>query len=63
MKTEYGVQFFKQFELCLNALDNRAARNHVNRYPVQIGVANRKTGYRKLPMRLDAGYPAFFIYL
>ncbi|RZC41680.1 SUMO-activating enzyme subunit 2 [Asbolus verrucosus] len=28
---EYGVNFFKQFSLILNALDNRAARNHVNR--------------------------------
>uniref|UniRef100_A0A1B6DVJ7 SUMO-activating enzyme subunit n=1 Tax=Clastoptera arizonana TaxID=38151 RepID=A0A1B6DVJ7_9HEMI len=27
----YGVQFFKKFNLVLNALDNRAARNHVNR--------------------------------
>jgi len=31
MKDEYGLSFFKQFALCLNALDNRAARNHVNR--------------------------------
>lgn len=31
MKDEYGLNFFKQFALCLNALDNRAARNHVNR--------------------------------
>lgn len=28
---EYGVNFFKKFKLVLNALDNRAARNHVNR--------------------------------
>ena len=28
---EYGVNFFKGFTLVLNALDNRAARNHVNR--------------------------------
>ena len=28
---EYNMQFFKQFDLVLNALDNRAARNHVNR--------------------------------
>ncbi|XP_044269565.1 SUMO-activating enzyme subunit 2 [Tribolium madens] len=28
---EYGVNFFKRFDLVLNALDNRAARNHVNR--------------------------------
>jgi len=31
MKPEYGINFFKGFNLCLNALDNRAARNHVNR--------------------------------
>jgi len=31
MKEEYGVNFYKGFDLCLNALDNRAARNHVNR--------------------------------
>jgi len=31
MKTEYGLNFFKGFDICLNALDNRAARNHVNR--------------------------------
>ncbi|XP_020915543.1 SUMO-activating enzyme subunit 2 isoform X2 [Exaiptasia diaphana] len=29
--SEYGVNFFKQFDLVMNALDNRAARNHVNR--------------------------------
>ncbi|KAJ8933532.1 hypothetical protein NQ314_013945 [Rhamnusium bicolor] len=28
---EYGINFFKRFNLVLNALDNRAARNHVNR--------------------------------
>lgn len=31
MKPDYGINFFKQFVLCLNALDNRKARNHVNR--------------------------------
>lgn len=29
--SDYGVSFFKKFTLVLNALDNRAARNHVNR--------------------------------
>lgn len=29
--SDYGVSFFKKFSLVLNALDNRAARNHVNR--------------------------------
>ncbi|KAI4469908.1 ubiquitin-activating enzyme e1 [Holotrichia oblita] len=28
---EYGVNFYKNFNLVLNALDNRNARNHVNR--------------------------------
>ncbi|XP_070576008.1 SUMO-activating enzyme subunit 2-like [Ptychodera flava] len=31
MKPEYGTEFFKQFTIVMNALDNRAARNHVNR--------------------------------
>ncbi|XP_015115400.1 SUMO-activating enzyme subunit 2 [Diachasma alloeum] len=29
--SDYGLSFFKKFSLVLNALDNRAARNHVNR--------------------------------
>ncbi|KAJ9591777.1 hypothetical protein L9F63_001713, partial [Diploptera punctata] len=29
--SEYGVNFFKRFSLVMNALDNRAARSHVNR--------------------------------
>ncbi|XP_067929209.1 SUMO-activating enzyme subunit 2-like [Watersipora subatra] len=29
--SDYGVSFFKQFNIVLNALDNRAARTHVNR--------------------------------
>ncbi|XP_064579151.1 SUMO-activating enzyme subunit 2 isoform X3 [Zonotrichia leucophrys gambelii] len=28
---DYNVEFFRQFTLVMNALDNRAARNHVNR--------------------------------
>lgn len=28
---DYGVNFFKRFSLVLNALDNQAARSHVNR--------------------------------
>ena len=31
MKEDYGVTFFKTFDMVLNALDNRAARSHVNR--------------------------------
>lgn len=29
--SDYGINFFKRFSLVMNALDNRAARNHVNR--------------------------------
>lgn len=29
--TDYGVSFYQKFTVVLNALDNRAARNHVNR--------------------------------
>ena len=36
MKPEYGINFFKGFRLCLNALDNRKARNHVNRFTFKI---------------------------
>ncbi|XP_041376395.1 SUMO-activating enzyme subunit 2-like isoform X2 [Gigantopelta aegis] len=31
MSPDYGADFFKKFNLVMNALDNRAARNHVNR--------------------------------
>ncbi|KAL1488153.1 hypothetical protein ABEB36_015111 [Hypothenemus hampei] len=31
LSSDYGVNFFKRFNLVLNALDNRTARNHVNR--------------------------------
>ncbi|XP_067905139.1 SUMO-activating enzyme subunit 2 isoform X1 [Heterodontus francisci] len=31
MNPGYNVEFFRQFTLVMNALDNRAARNHVNR--------------------------------
>ncbi|XP_076589830.1 SUMO-activating enzyme subunit 2 [Chaetodon auriga] len=31
MNPDYNVEFFKKFVLVMNALDNRAARNHVNR--------------------------------
>lgn len=29
--TQYDVNFFRDFDLVMNALDNKAARNHVNR--------------------------------
>lgn len=31
MNPDYNVEFFRKFVLVMNALDNRAARNHVNR--------------------------------
>ncbi|KAL2300419.1 hypothetical protein Nmel_012392 [Mimus melanotis] len=31
MNPDYNVEFFRRFTLVMNALDNRAARNHVNR--------------------------------
>ncbi|KAH6938824.1 hypothetical protein HPB50_013162 [Hyalomma asiaticum] len=31
MKPEYGHDFFKRFDIVMNALDNRCARSHVNR--------------------------------
>ncbi|KAM3608843.1 uncharacterized protein V6R79_005606 [Siganus canaliculatus] len=31
MNPDYNVEFFRKFSLVMNALDNRAARNHVNR--------------------------------
>ncbi|XP_061163588.1 SUMO-activating enzyme subunit 2-like [Saccostrea echinata] len=31
MSSDYGVDFFRKFDMVMNALDNRAARNHVNR--------------------------------
>jgi len=44
MKAEYGLNFFKQFALCLNALDNRAARNHVNRMCLAANIPLVESG-------------------
>ena len=44
MKEEYGVSFYKNFNLCLNALDNRAARNHVNRMCLAANVPLVESG-------------------
>jgi ubiquitin-like 1-activating enzyme E1 B len=41
---EYGINFFKRFNLVLNALDNRAARNHVNRMCLAADVALIESG-------------------
>lgn len=42
--TNYGVSFFQRFQLVLNALDNRAARNHVNRLCLTADVPLIESG-------------------
>jgi len=44
MTSEYGVNFFKQFTVVLNALDNRAARSHVNRMCLAADVPLVESG-------------------
>jgi len=44
MTSEYGVSFYKQFTVVLNALDNRAARSHVNRMCLAAGVPLVESG-------------------
>ncbi|XP_057651651.1 SUMO-activating enzyme subunit 2 [Diorhabda carinulata] len=41
---DYGVNFFKKFNIVLNALDNRAARNHVNRMCLAADVPLIESG-------------------
>lgn len=41
---EFGVNYFKQFTIVLNALDNRAARNHVNRMCLNADVPLIESG-------------------
>nr|XP_023027633.1 SUMO-activating enzyme subunit 2-like [Leptinotarsa decemlineata] len=41
---DYGVNFFKRFILVLNALDNRGARNHVNRMCLAADVPLIESG-------------------
>lgn len=41
---KYGVNFFKKFNLVLNALDNRQARNHVNRMCLTADVPLIESG-------------------
>ena len=38
---EFNVNFFKSFNVVLNALDNVSARRHVNRLCLAAGVLNR----------------------
>ena len=42
--SEYGVSFYKKFALVLNALDNRAARSHVNRMCLAADVPLVESG-------------------
>jgi ubiquitin-like 1-activating enzyme E1 B len=42
--TDYGVSFFQRFTMVLNALDNRAARNHVNRMCLNAKVPLIESG-------------------
>jgi len=44
MLSKYGTSFYKQFNMVLNALDNRAARNHVNRMCLASGVPLVESG-------------------
>ncbi|KAK0088189.1 hypothetical protein PV325_012856 [Microctonus aethiopoides] len=41
---DYGLHFFKKFTLVMNALDNRAARNHVNRMCLAADVPLIESG-------------------
>lgn len=42
--TDYGVSFYKRFNIVLNALDNRQARNHVNRMCLTADVPLIESG-------------------
>ncbi|KAF7399623.1 hypothetical protein HZH68_008215 [Vespula germanica] len=42
--SEFGLSFFKKFSLVMNALDNRAARNHVNRMCLAADVPLIESG-------------------
>lgn len=42
--TDYDTEFFKKFDIVMNALDNRAARNHVNRLCLAADVPLIESG-------------------
>ncbi|XP_072947217.1 SUMO-activating enzyme subunit 2 [Epargyreus clarus] len=44
ISNDYGVNYFKQFNIVLNALDNLVARNHVNRMCLAANVPLVETG-------------------
>lgn len=43
-RNRFGVGYFQTFSLVLNALDNRAARNHVNRMCLTAGLPLIESG-------------------
>lgn len=43
-RTDYGVNFYKKFDVVLSALDNRAARIHVNRMCLNADVPLIESG-------------------
>lgn len=44
MSSEFDVDFFKQYSIVINALDNRAARSHVNRMCLSAEVPLLESG-------------------
>ena len=44
MNSEYDVDFFKSFQIVVNALDNRSARSHVNRMCLAANVPLIESG-------------------
>lgn len=44
MHKKYGPSFFKEFKLVINALDNKKARNHVNRMCITCGIPLIESG-------------------
>ncbi|XP_042559640.1 SUMO-activating enzyme subunit 2 isoform X2 [Clupea harengus] len=44
MNPDYNVEFFRKFVLVMNALDNRAARNHVNRMCLSADIPLIESG-------------------
>ncbi|XP_011402782.1 PREDICTED: SUMO-activating enzyme subunit 2-like [Amphimedon queenslandica] len=44
LNPEYNISFYKQFALVMNALDNKKARNHVNRLCLAAGITLVESG-------------------
>jgi len=42
--SDYNMQYFKKFDVVMNALDNRAARNHVNRMCLAANIPLIESG-------------------